>query len=147
MNTAYNEHHKGLALVPPIKYTTDPPVKTWCRPLFLKTWAYLVRGGKIDLMKAFSYHVLNGLIIDEYLRHKPFSLDNMILNGSEPLFDTQERQISILEGKAILLKMIACLKNIRPLSPYDMWRDYQLKKFPNWLIFPKTLSLFRRTEV
>jgi len=30
----------------------------------MKTWAYLIKGGKIDVMKAFLYHILNNLIID-----------------------------------------------------------------------------------
>lgn len=36
---------------------------------FMKTWMYLVRGGKIDTMKAFLYHVLNDLIVDEYRKY------------------------------------------------------------------------------
>ncbi|PIR60956.1 MAG: hypothetical protein COU68_01975, partial [Candidatus Pacebacteria bacterium CG10_big_fil_rev_8_21_14_0_10_45_6] len=45
---------------------------------FIKTWSYLARGGKIDLMKAFLYHVLNNLIIDEYRKRKNLSLDSLM---------------------------------------------------------------------
>jgi DNA-directed RNA polymerase specialized sigma24 family protein len=34
---------------------------------FLKTWRYLVKGGRVDVMKAFLYHVLNNLIVDDDL--------------------------------------------------------------------------------
>jgi RNA polymerase sigma-70 factor, ECF subfamily len=51
---------------------------------FLKTWNYLVKGGEIVLMKAFLYHVLNNLIIDEYRRKKHLSLDELLEKGYEP---------------------------------------------------------------
>lgn len=41
---------------------------------FLKTWKYLVKGGKIDIMKAFLYHILNNLIVDEYRKRKADAL-------------------------------------------------------------------------
>ena len=48
---------------------------------FMKTWAYLVKGGEIEVMKAFLYHILNNLIIDQYRKHKTASLDTLIENG------------------------------------------------------------------
>ena len=45
---------------------------------FIKTWKYLVRGGKIEMMKSFLYHILNNLIIDEYRKKKTVSLDNLL---------------------------------------------------------------------
>lgn len=66
---------------------------------FKKTWAYLVRGGKIDIMKSFLYHVLKGLIIDEYRKHKTSSLDVMMEKGFEPSEDYSERLINFMDGK------------------------------------------------
>ena len=43
--------------------------------------AVVVKNGKIDIMKAFLYHVLNRLIIDEYRKHKTVSLDSIMENG------------------------------------------------------------------
>jgi DNA-directed RNA polymerase specialized sigma24 family protein len=52
---------------------------------FMKTWVYLVRGGKIDTMRAFLYHILNDLIIDEYRKHKTHSSLNALMEkGFEP---------------------------------------------------------------
>lgn len=50
---------------------------------FLKTWKYVLRGGEIAMMKAFLYHILNGLIIDQYRKekHQPYSLDSLTDNG------------------------------------------------------------------
>jgi len=67
---------------------------------FMKTWRYLVGGGKIDMMKAFLYHVLNGLIVDEYRKHKATSLDQLIESGFEPSEDTTERLYGFIDGKA-----------------------------------------------
>ncbi len=49
---------------------------------FLKTWKYIVKRGEIIDMKAFLYHVLHNLIIDEYRkqRHIISSLD-ILTNG------------------------------------------------------------------
>ena len=70
---------------------------------FIKTWSYLVKGGKIELMKAFLYHVLNNLIVDEYRKHKTVSLDVLIEKGYEPTAGHSGRLINILDGKAALL--------------------------------------------
>lgn len=70
---------------------------------FVKTWCYLVRGGKIDVMKAFLYHVLNNLIVDEYRKRKTSSLDTLIEKGFEPSTGSSARFINALDGKAALL--------------------------------------------
>lgn len=66
---------------------------------FLKTWAYLVRGGKIKTMEAFLYHVLKALIIDEYRKKKPTSLDALFDKGFDPSVDDAYRLVDMLDGK------------------------------------------------
>lgn len=70
---------------------------------FMKTWNYLMRGGKIDAMKAFLYHVLNNLIIDQYRKHKTSSLDTLLEKGFEPDDGDFKRVFDILDGKKALL--------------------------------------------
>lgn len=70
---------------------------------FIKTWGYLVKGGKIDLMKAFLYHILNQLIVDEYRKRKTSSLDVLLEKGFEPGFDDSKHISDIFDGKAALL--------------------------------------------
>ena len=72
---------------------------------FMKTWMYLVRGGKIDTMRAFLYHILNDLIIDEYRRHKTHSSLNVLMEkGFEPSnAGSSERFFNFLDGKASVL--------------------------------------------
>lgn len=69
---------------------------------FLKTWGYLVRGGKIDIMKAFLYHVLNNLIVDQYRKHKASSLDALLEKGFAPS-GRSEHLLEVLDGKAALI--------------------------------------------
>jgi DNA-directed RNA polymerase specialized sigma24 family protein len=64
---------------------------------------YLIKGGKIDVMKAFLYHVLNNLIIDEYRKRKTTSLDVLMDKGFEPIVKGAPSLLSILDGKAALL--------------------------------------------
>ncbi len=70
---------------------------------FIKTWTYLVKGGKIDLMQAFLYKILNNLIIDEYRKHKTSSLDVLLEKGFEPNFDHSEHIFNTFDSEAALL--------------------------------------------
>lgn len=70
---------------------------------YLKTWSYLVKGGKIHVMKAFLYHVPNNLIIDEYRKKKTTSLDMLVEKGFEPSTDESDRLVDMLDGKGAIL--------------------------------------------
>jgi len=71
---------------------------------FMKTWLYLVKGGKIKMMRAFLYHVLNNLVIDEYRKqkNKAISLDEIAEKGYEPGEDESQRLYDFLDGEAAL---------------------------------------------
>lgn len=70
---------------------------------FMKTWLYLVKGGKINLMKSFLYHILDQLIIDYYRKHKEVSLDDLLKKGFEPSNNESEHLADILDGKMAFL--------------------------------------------
>ena len=72
---------------------------------FIKTWVYLVKGGKINTIKAFLYHILNHLIIDEYRKrkNKMTSLDTLLESGFEPSVDDSEKLFNTLDGKVAIL--------------------------------------------
>lgn len=78
---------------------------------FLKTWTYLVRGGQIETMEAFLYHILKALIIDEYRKKKPTSLDTMLSKGFDPSMDDVHRLVDMLDGKqaAMLIAQLPAL--------------------------------------
>jgi RNA polymerase sigma-70 factor, ECF subfamily len=78
---------------------------------FLKTWKYLVKGGKIEIMEAFLYHILKALIIDEYRKRKATSLDVLIEKGFSPTVDTTLQHNDILDGT----QAIALIGELPPL--------------------------------
>jgi RNA polymerase sigma factor (sigma-70 family) len=55
-------------------------------------------------MKAFLYHILNNLIVDEYRKkkHETESLDTLIEKGFEPRDEESERVTNFIDGKAAL---------------------------------------------
>jgi RNA polymerase sigma-70 factor (ECF subfamily) len=54
-------------------------------------------------MKAFLYHILNNLIVDEYRKKKTTSLDILLEKGFEPGVDDSNRLFDFLDGKALIL--------------------------------------------
>ena len=69
----------------------------------MKAWKYMVKGGQVGMMKAFLYHILNRLIIDEYRKHKSSSLDALLENGFEPSTVDPENIADVLDIKSAIL--------------------------------------------
>jgi RNA polymerase sigma-70 factor (ECF subfamily) len=103
LTTAHHDYAKGMGSYSFFKTHNHATSDDLVQNTFVKTWGYLVRGGKIDLMKAFLYHILNGLIVDEYRKHKTLSLDVLSEKGFEPSSDNSEQLLAILDGKAAFL--------------------------------------------
>lgn len=95
---------------------------------FMKTWSYLVKGGKIDLMKAFLYHVLNNLIVDEYRKHKVISLDGLTEKGLEPVTNDSKSLFNILDGKAAFLLIQRLPKIYQKVMRMKYVQDLSLKE-------------------
>lgn len=96
---------------------------------FKKTWIYLLKGGKIDAMKSFLYHVLKDLIIDQYRKQKSNSLDALMDKGFEPGIDSTKRLMDVLDGKSAILlisrlpekyKIIINMRYVQDLSLEEM---------------------------
>lgn len=103
MTLAHGEFQKGLTSHAYFKLNDQAMSEDLVQITFMKTWAYLVREGKIHLMKAFLYHILNNLIVDEYRKRRNLSLDLLIEKGYEPSVDPSESLIDLLDGKEALL--------------------------------------------
>ena len=99
LTVAHQDFEKGLNSYAFFKVSNHAAGEDLVQETFLKTWAYLAKGGKIDTMKAFLYHVLNHLILDEYRKHKTVSLDALISKGLDPSIDYSERLVNMLDGK------------------------------------------------
>jgi len=129
LTVVHHDYEKGLNLYSFFKTHDRALSNDLVQDTFLKTWSYLVKGGKIDVMKAFLYHILNNLIVDEYRKHKPISLDVLIEKGYEPSAGHPGRIFDILDGKAALLliqrlpetyQKVMCMKYVQNLSLKEM---------------------------
>ena len=105
LTTAHHDYEKRINSYAFFKLQNHATGEDLVQDTFMKTWKYLVRGGKIDLMKAFLYHVLNDLIVDEYRKRKTVSLDVLLEKGFEPGVDHSKRLFNILDGKGAILLM------------------------------------------
>jgi len=103
LSDAHNEYEAGLNLYALFKVNDRATGEDLVQDTFMKTWNYLVKVGKIDTMKAFLYHVLNNLIVDEYRKRKTTSLDVLLEKGYEPVAPHSERLFDRLDGKAAVL--------------------------------------------
>ena len=95
---------------------------------FIKTWTYLLRGGKIDVMKAFLYHVLNNLIVDEYRKRKTSSLDVLIEKGFEPSTGDSGHFFDTLDGKRALLLIARLPRAYQKIMRMRYVQDLSLKE-------------------
>ena len=103
LTLAYHDHERGLNLYSFFKLHDQTLSEDLVQETFVKTWNYLVKGGKVEVMKAFLYHVLNGLIVDEYRKHKTVSLDILLVKGYSPPAGHPDHHFNVLDGKAALL--------------------------------------------
>ena len=87
LSSAYDDYAKALNAHAFFKLNNHTTADDITQETFLKTWRFLVRYGKIDVMKSFLYRVINCLIIDEYWKRKTLSLDELLETGFEPIID------------------------------------------------------------
>ena len=84
--------------------------KELMQEVFIKTWEYMKKGGRIDNPKAFLYKAANNIVIDESRKKKAMSLDVLQEAGFDPPDATQERLLKLLEGG----ELIRLLKHLEP---------------------------------
>src|SRR3989344_2664527 len=63
---------------------------------FLKTWDFIQGGGEVKNFKSFLYRVLHNLIIDEYRKSRPDSLD-VLLEEAPSVIEKELSSGSVLE--------------------------------------------------
>ena len=103
LTVAHHDFSRGLNAHAFFKIQDHTIGEDLVQDTFMKVWGYLVKGGKVDVMKAFLYHILNNLIVDQYRKHKTTSLDGMLEKGFEPASENPGRFIDIFDGKAAAL--------------------------------------------
>lgn len=79
-------------------------------------------------MKAFLYHVLNHLIVDEYRKRKTLSLDALLEKGFEPSADPSEGRVNALDGKTALLLIQRLPETYQKVMRMRYVQDLSLKE-------------------
>lgn len=102
LTEAFQNYQKNLNAHAYFKLNNRTIGEDLVQETFLKTWNYLASGGKILLMKAFLYHILNNLIIDEYRKRKSSSLDLLLEKGFEPYSDNTKKVFDVMDGERII---------------------------------------------
>ena len=127
LTEAHHDFEKGLNAHAFFKLHDRAIGENLVQDTFMKTWKYLVKGGKIDTMKAFLYHILNNLIVDEYRKRKTTSLDVLLEAGYEPVVDhPEERLINTLDGKAASLLIARLPSNYQRVMRMRYMQDLSL---------------------
>ncbi|MDR3519484.1 MAG: RNA polymerase sigma factor [Candidatus Pacebacteria bacterium] len=128
LTVAHRDYEKGLNARAFFKISNREISEDLVQDTFIKTWTYLVKGGKIEIMKAFLYHVLNNLIVDQYRKHKTSSLDLLMEKGFEPV-DTEAKIFSeILDGRKALLLIARLPKKYQRVMRMRYVQDLTLKE-------------------
>lgn len=131
LTLAHRDYEKGLNARAFFKVNNRALSEDLVQDTFIKTWKYLVKGGKIETMKAFLYHILNNLIVDQYRKHKTTSLDVIIGKGFEVVDenDNFKHLSDISDGKKALLliarlpqkyQKIMRMRYVSDLTPKEM---------------------------
>jgi RNA polymerase sigma-70 factor (ECF subfamily) len=103
LTVAHRDYESGLKARAQFKVSDSAVCQDLVQNTFMKTWNYLEKGGKIETMKAFLYHVLNNLIVDQYRKYKTTSLEVILEKGFEPAYEDDSRRLyDILDGQKAL---------------------------------------------
>ena len=125
---AHFDYEKGLNARAYFKISNHEIGQDLVQDTFLKTWVYLIKGGKIETMKAFLYHVLNNLIVDQYRKHKTSSLDVLLEKGFEPTDVDVKFSADILDGKKAILLIAHLPKKYQKVLRMRYIQDLTLKE-------------------
>jgi len=128
LTVAHNDYKKGLNACAFFKLNDKALCEDLVQSTFLKTWVYLVKGGEIETMKAFLYHILNNLIIDEYRKHKTTSLDVLLENGYEPGVDESNQLFNIIDGKEVIKLITNLPKKYQNIMNMKYVEDLSIKE-------------------
>jgi len=126
LTKAHRDFSRGLIRFANLKVNNAALSDDLVQDTFMKTWKYLQSTGKIDLMRAFLYHVLNRLIIDEYRKKKSISLDLLAENGFELEAVNSEDIFNVIDGKALLLLIKKLPEKYRSVITMRYTKDLSL---------------------
>ena len=125
---AHHDFSRGLSKYAHLKISDSALSEDLVQATFMKTWVYLQKTGKIELMRAFLYHVLNRLIIDEYRKHKAISLDLLSDGGFELATIKSENLFNIIDGKTLVALIVKLPEKYRNVINMRFISELSLKE-------------------
>lgn len=128
LSKAHGEYEKGLNTYAYFKISNHQTGEDLVQDTFLKTWSYILKGGKINMMKPFLYHVLNNLIIDQYRKKKTVSLDTLSEKGFEPSEDKKDTLIDMLDGRELMSLIKELPIKYRVLMDMRYIKDFSIEE-------------------
>jgi RNA polymerase sigma-70 factor (ECF subfamily) len=128
LTKAHHDFSRGLVRFANLKVSNGALSEDLVQDTFTKTWIYLRDTGRIDLMRAFLYHVLSRLIIDEYRKKKTISLDLLAENGFEIEAIDSENIFNVIDGKALMLLINKLPEKYRRVITLRYTEDLSLKE-------------------
>lgn len=102
-NAAYANFAKALTRRARYKITNHELADQLVQDTFLKIWLQIIGKKKIDSMKSLLFYILNYLIIDEYRKKKPVSLEALAERGFEAWTDDSERLFNKIDAGFVVL--------------------------------------------
>lgn len=102
---SYNAHSDEIFRFILFKLSDRERAKDIVQDVFMKTWIYISRNGKIDNMRAFLYKTAGNAVIDEYRRQNRKDSRHESLevlseeSGYDPGFDASDSLIDNIDGK------------------------------------------------
>jgi RNA polymerase sigma-70 factor, ECF subfamily len=95
---------------------------------FIKTWEYMVKGQKIDNMKAFLYRIATNAIIDYRRKKKTNSLDSMIEDGYDIGHDERENHEQSSDGELIMKSLANVEEKYREVLSMRYIEDMSIRE-------------------
>lgn len=102
---SYNSHSDEIFRFILFKLSDRERAKDIVQDVFMKTWIYISKNGKVDNMRAFLYKTAGNAVIDEYRRQNRRDSRNESLetlseeSGFDPGFDASDSLIDNIDGK------------------------------------------------
>ncbi len=101
----YNTYSDQIFRLIFFKLNDREKAKDFTQEVFMKTWVYISKNGRVENDKAFLYKIANNLVIDEYRkkgRANVRSLDELMEDGEDFGTDEQESMIDKIDSKGAL---------------------------------------------
>lgn len=112
-DAAYASYAKALIRRARYKVSSAERADELVQDTFLKIWRQIIDDRKIDSMKSLLFYILNHLIIDEYRKQKPVSLDALAAQGFEVGVDDTKRLFNRIDAGFVVLLMPRMSKQYR----------------------------------